>query len=92
MSTVGAPSSNNPFTYVQTLRRQGQTQSSAAQGDPQSQQFAVTGPQAPTALSSTSAASSATASSGSTTSTSSNTFPRFEAQTLQTLLALQSDN
>jgi hypothetical protein len=92
MSTVGAPSSNNPYAYLQPTKRPGQAQSSAAQGDPQSQQFAVTAPQSTSAASSTTAASTATASSGSATSTSSSTFPRFEPQTLQALLALQSDN
>ncbi len=92
MTTVGAPTGNNPYTYLQPTKRPGQPQSSAAQGDPQSQQFAATAPQSTSAASSAPATSTAAASPGSATSTTSSTFPRFEPQTLQALLALQSDN
>ncbi len=92
MSTIGAPTSNNPYSYVQTLRQQGQSQSSAAQGDSQSQQFAVTGPQGVSAAAPVSAATPAAASSGATASGSGGSFPRFDPQTLRTLLALQATN
>jgi hypothetical protein len=86
MSTVGASNGNTPFVQVQTLWKRGQSQSSAAQGDAPSQSFAATGPQ----NSNTSSAATAAPPSVKTTSTSAGTFPRFEPQTLQTLLAVQA--
>lgn len=92
MSTVGA-SSNNPYAYLQTVRRQGQAQSNATQSDSQSQQFTVTPPQGARTVSAPSAGSTTATSSGGATSTSGGTtFPRYEPQTLQALLALQSSD
>jgi hypothetical protein len=85
MSTIGASNSNNPYVAVQAQWQRGKTQSSAAQGDAPSQSFTVTGPQGTSTPSSTTAAPS-----GGATSTSGGTFPRFEPQTLQALLALQT--
>ncbi len=86
MSTVGASNGNNPYVQAQTLWKRGQSQSTAARGDAPSQSFATTGPQ----NSNTSSATAATPPSVKTTSTSAGTFPRFEPQTLQTLLAVQA--
>ena len=88
MSTVGASNGNNPFVQLQTLWKRGQSQSSAAQGDAPSQSFAATGPQNANTSSSTTAAPANVK----TTYTSVGTFPRFEPQTLQTLLAAQAAN
>ncbi len=88
MSTVGASNSNNPYAQLQALWKRGQSQSSAAEGDAPSQSFA------PTSSQSTNVPAAATAASspGAKTPTSAGTFPRFEPQTLQTLLALQASN
>jgi hypothetical protein len=87
MSTVGASNSNNPYAQLQALWKRGQSQSSAAEGDAPSQSFA------PTSSQSTNLPAAATAASpGAKTPTSAGTFPRFEPQTLQTLLALQASN
>ena len=88
MSTVGASNSNNPFAQLQLLWKRGQSQSSAAQGDAASQSSATTGAQNTNTTSSTAAA----VPSVKTTPTSAGTFPRFEPQTMQTLLALQASN
>ncbi len=88
MSTIGASNGNSPYVQVQTLWKRGQPQSSAAQGDAPSQSFAATGPQNANTSSSTTAAPP----SAKTTSTSVGTFPRFEPQTLQTLLAAQASS
>lgn len=89
MSTIGASSSNNPYAQVQALWQKGQSQSSAAQGDAPSKSFALTSAQKTSVPSPAVAA----APSGAKPATSSGTFPRFEPQTLQTLIALQaSDN
>jgi hypothetical protein len=90
MSTVDGPSSNNPFAYLQTVRGQGQAQSSAAQGDPQSQQFAVAAPQGASAAMAAAAVPISPAPSGGKPPTAGTIFPRFEPQTLQALLALQT--
>jgi hypothetical protein len=84
MSTIGA-SSNNPYANIQALWQRGKAQRSAAQGDAPSQTFATTGPQATNAPSPAPAAAS-----GGAASASGGTFPRFEPQTLQALLALQT--
>jgi len=86
MSTIGASNGNNPYAQVQaqTLWKRGQ-QSSAAQGDAASQSFA------PASAQSTNAPASPQPPAPSTkTSASVGTFPRYEPQTLQTLLALQA--
>ena len=90
MSTVGAPNNGNPFSHLHTLRRQGHSSGSAAQGD--SQQFAVAAPQGASAASAPAAgATTASPSSGGAVSNSgSTTFPSFAPQTLQALLALQT--
>jgi hypothetical protein len=91
MSTVGA-SNNNPYAYIQAQWQRGKTQSSAAQGstsqqgDAPSQTFTATSTQGTSAPASTPAAPASTTTSGS----GGGTFPRYEPQTLQTLLALQS--
>jgi hypothetical protein len=88
MSTIGASSSNNPYANIQMLwkRGQAQSQSGAAQGDAPSQTFgATTSPQAANAPASPTAAPPS-----GKTSTSGGTFPRFEPQTLQALLAVQT--
>jgi len=85
MSTVNASNSNNPYASVQALWQRGQSQSSAAQGDAPSQPFTVTSQSGANAPSSTAAASS-----GGAASASGGTFPRFEPQTLEALLALQT--
>jgi hypothetical protein len=83
MSTVGA--SGNSFVQVQAVWKRGQPQSSgAAQGDAPSQSFAPTSTQA------ANTSSSPPPQPGAKAATSVGTFPRFEPQTLQTLLALQS--
>ncbi len=88
MSTVGASNSNSPYAQLQTLWKRGQSQSSAAQGDAPSQSFAAT-----RSPSTNLPAAAAAASSGAKApTTSAGTFPRFEPQTLQTLLALQASN
>ncbi len=88
MSTVGASNSNNPYAQLQALWQRGQSQSTAAQGDAPSQSFALTSSQKTSVPSAPAAASSSA-----TPATSAGTFPRFEPQTLQTLIALQaSDN
>jgi hypothetical protein len=88
MSTIGASNSNTPHAQLQALWQQGQSQSSAAQGDAPSQSFAPTSSQKTNVLSPPSAASSSAK-----PATSAGTFPRFEPQTFQTLIALQaSDN
>ena len=86
MSTIGASNSNNPYAQLQALWKRGQSQSSAAQGDAPSQSFAATGPQ----NTNTSSSPATAPASAKTTSTSAGTFPRFEPQTLQTLLAVQA--
>jgi hypothetical protein len=84
MSTVGASSNN--FTQLQAVFKRGQAQNSgAAQGDAPSQSFAPTGQQTTNTQSSPPPPQP-----GAKAATSSGTFPRFEPQTLQTLLALQS--
>jgi len=83
MSTVGAPNGN--YVTLQAQWKRGQTQSSATQGDAPSQTFLPIGSKpnaAPAATTATTPASKPTTSVG--------TFPRFEPQTWQTLLALQS--
>jgi hypothetical protein len=87
MSTVGPSTSNSPYAQVQALWKKGQSQGSAASGDAPSQTFSATSTQGAGAPASTAAG----ASSGKT-STSGGTFPRFEPQTLQTLLALQTSD
>jgi hypothetical protein len=82
MSTVSASSNNLP--QLQVWKR-GQTQSGgAAQGDAPSQSFAPTSQQTTNTPSSLPAPQA-----GAKAATSAGTFPRFEPQTLQTLLALQ---
>jgi hypothetical protein len=95
MSTIGAPSSNGPSANLQAQWKRGQTAGSAAQGDAPSQSFteapspsfSAAGPQA-AGVPSAPAAGSA----GGKASTSGGTFPRFEPQTLQVLLALQTSD
>jgi hypothetical protein len=85
MSTVNASNSNNPYASVQALWQRGQAQSGAAQGDAPSQLFTISSPRATSAPPSTTAARPNGA-----PLTSGGTFPRFEPQTLQALLALQT--
>ncbi len=90
--SVGA-SSNNPYAFIQAQWQRGKTQTpsstaqgSASQGDAPSQAFAAPSPQTAT----TPATTPAAAVSGKTAVSSGGTFPRYEHQTLQALLALQS--
>jgi hypothetical protein len=84
MSSIGA-SNNNPNAYIQAMLQRGKPPSSAAQGDAPSQTFTAVSPQSTSAPAPAAAASPSAAKSGS-----GGTFPKFEPQTLQTLLALQA--
>lgn len=90
MTTIGA-SNHKHHSSIQSLLHQGTTQSSASQsasallGNATSQTFSAASPQSTSTPASTTAASSA-----GKTSAAAVTFPRFEPQTLQALLALQT--
>ena len=85
MSTVSA-SNSNPYAFTQATWQRAKSQSSATQGDAASQPSPATGP-----ASATTAVTTTVVSPGSAKSTSSGGFPRFEPQTLQTLLAVQAN-
>jgi len=89
MPNVGATNGNIPSAGLQPPWQRGKMQGSTAQGDAPSQTFTAAPPQQanPTASAPTAASSGSKTGGGSV-----GAFPRFEPQTLQTLLDVQARN